>query len=111
MDQAFLLPGDGSAGGRGLRLRVSAVVVGLALMFATLIVVQHKAEAAPNPVVATATLASAGAANAQINISQFVCSILLTVRNAFSASPFFSFVVAALNPILVAFGCAPSGTP
>jgi hypothetical protein len=86
------------------------VIAGLALLFAMVVLVQSPADAAPSGSVAAAVAGpSIGDGNAQINIGQFACPILLAVRNAFASSPFFSFVVAALQPFLVLFGCVPSG--
>jgi hypothetical protein len=96
--------------------RVTALLVGLALAFATLIVVQHRADAAPNAAVAAVALPSADAgANAQIDVGalirQIVCPILIAIRNAFAAIPFFAIAVPILNDLIVSFGCGPSGTP
>lgn len=43
---------------------------------------------------------------AQDHIGAFVCPILLAGCSAFSNSPFFAFVGAAMNPLIAAFGCA-----
>lgn len=111
MNNDVMMAGDGVAAGPGLRLRVPAVVVALALVFCGLFLVQHKAEASTVRA-AVATAPAAPAANAQINFNQFVCAILLQIRAAFASSPFFAVVVAALNPILIAFGCITSqGVP
>lgn len=96
--------------------RLTALLVGLALAFATLIVVEHRAEAAPNAAVAAVALPSADAgANAQIDVGalirQIVCPILITLRNSFAAVPFFAIAVPILNQLIVSFGCAPSGAP
>jgi len=69
--------------------------------------VQQRADAAPAAAVTAAVSVGAGDA-AQINFSQIVCPILLAVRNSFASSPFFSFVQAAINPLIVAFDCSPS---
>jgi hypothetical protein len=112
MEHELVMVGTAPAMAHGLRLRISAVLVGIAMTFAMLVVVQHRADAAPvaSAAVAAVALPAVGAATAQIDIGQFICSILIAVRNAFASVPFFSFVAQALNPILVAFGCAPSGT-
>jgi hypothetical protein len=108
MENELAMVGVGP-GAHGLRMRVPAVFVALALVFTAMFLVQqHRAEAAPRAAVAAAALPSVGAADAQINFAQFVCPILLSVRAAFASSPFFGIVVAAINPILVAFGCIPS---
>lgn len=96
--------------GRGLRLRASAVIAALALVLTMFVVVQQRAEAAPSPAPVAAALAVPAAAGvaAQIDIRQFVCPILIAVRNAFARSPFFSFVAAAINRLIVRFGCGVS---
>lgn len=105
MNSDVIMAGDGVAVGPGLRLRVPAVVVALALVFCALFLVQHKAEASQ-------VRAAVATAPAQINFQQFVCATLLQIRAAFAGSPFFAVVVAALNPILIAFGCITSqGVP
>jgi hypothetical protein len=109
MNDTVIMAGDGQAMRRSLRLRASSVFVALALVFAAMIVVQHRADAAPAAAVAAASVATASAANAQIDFRQFVCPILFAIRAAFASSPFFAIVAAALNPILAAFGCLPSG--
>lgn len=93
------------------RTRLSAIVVAVALVAATFVVAARPADASPvrAPVAAAVAAPVAGSAvSAQIQFGQFVCPILLAVRNAFASSPFFSFVVAAINPLLIRFGCIPS---
>jgi len=109
MDSTLVATDMGQATGRSLRLRASSVFVALALVFAAMIVVQHRAEAAPATAVAAVALPAPAAANAQIDIRQFVCPILFAIRDAFAGTPFFGIVAAALDPILAAFGCLPSG--
>ncbi len=94
-----------------MRVRVSSLLVACALTAATLLLVQHRAEAAPATAVAAASIVAPtlDGASAQINFAAIVCPILLAIRNAFANSPFFSFVDAILNQLLVFFGCAPSG--
>jgi hypothetical protein len=54
-------------------------------------------------------VATVGAADAaQINFNQIICAALISIRNAFASSPFFAFVVAAINPLIIGFGCSPS---
>ena len=106
MDNATLLVA-GYAESRPLRLRVGAVIAGLALLFAMVVLVQDRADAAPRAAVAAAS-ATETAVNAQINFNQIFCAVLLSIRNAFAGSPFFSFIAAAINALLVAFGCIPS---
>ena len=113
MDVMSALGGAGGAAGRSMRLRVSSVIVALALVAATLLIVQQRAEAAPGSAPAAAAVAVPGldGASAQItiNIAAIVCPILIAVRNAFAETAFFSFVQAILNQLLVFFGCSPSG--
>jgi len=111
MDNALVTAPTGAAVARSVRLRISSVVVGLALIFAALVVVQHRAEASPAPVVAAAVAgAPAGTSvHGQFDVRGFVCAILLQVRNAFARSPFFGIVSQVLNSLLAAFGCLPSG--
>ena len=92
-----------------MRLRLSSVLVAFALIAGTLLMVQHRAEAAPSAPVAAAIAAPAVAAQIQINFAAIVCPILISIRNAFASSTFFSFVSPILNQLLVGFGCAPSG--
>ncbi len=89
-----------------VRLRLSSLLVAIALVAGTLLIVQHRAEAAPSATVAAAIAAPAVAA--QINIQAIVCPILISIRSAFANSAFFSFVQPILNQLLVAFGCQPS---
>jgi hypothetical protein len=89
-----------------MRLRLSSVLVAFALLAGSLLLVQHRAEAAPSAPVAAAIAAPAVAA--QINFQAIVCPILISIRNAFATSSFFSFVQPILNQLLVGFGCQPS---
>jgi hypothetical protein len=112
MDNALVTAPTGAAVARPVRLRISSVIVGLALIFAALVVVQHRADAAPAaPAVAAAVAGSSADASVhnQFDIRGFICAILLSVRNAFSRSPFLAIVSQVLNSILAAFGCLPSG--
>ena len=92
-----------------VRLRVSSVIVALALVFAASVLVQHRAEAAPGASGAVASalaVPSASAVAPQIGIGgQFVCSILISIRAAFANSPFFAFIAAILNSLIIGFGC------
>jgi hypothetical protein len=111
MENATLAVGQEVVGGRSVGLRVSSVIAALALVFAMFVLVHDRADASPvgsSAAVAASVAAAVGVDNAQINFGQLICAILISVRSAFSGSPFFSFVVAALNPIIVAFGCSPS---
>jgi hypothetical protein len=109
MENGTFMAGPGLAVGRSARVRVSAVIAAVALVFAMFVMVQQRADAAPAGAAVAASVASVGSsAPAQINFGQIICPILINIRNAFANSPFFSFVQAALNPIIVAFGCSPS---
>ena len=105
MDNSTLVAG--SLEGHSLRIRVGAVIAGLALIFGMVVLMQDRADAVPSGHAAVAS-ATVGVDNAQIDFGQFVCPFLLAVRTSFANSPFFSFVAAALNPFLVRFGCIPS---
>jgi len=96
--------------GRGLGARVGAVVAAVALVFAALVLVQQPADAAPGgtPVAAAVAPPSLAGVNAQIDVRQFACPILLSIRAAFAGSPFFGFIAAALAPVIAEFDCAPS---
>lgn len=111
MNNDTLLFGQGLTGFHTVKLRALSLLTALGLVVAMFVLVQHRAEAAPSSVTASVSLPSVGGggAAAQINIGQFVCPTLLQIRAAFANSPFFAFVVAAINPLLVAFGCTPSG--
>lgn len=108
MDNGSMVLPAGGVAPRTLRVRVAAVVAAFALMFAMLVLVQDRADAAPATGSVAAAVVVSGVDAAQINISAFVCPTLLAIRSAFSNSPFFAFVAAAINPLIVAFGCAPS---
>ena len=97
-------------GRHGIGVRASAVIAAFALVLTMFVLMQQQADAAPaGAAVAAASVATVGAADAaQINFRQIVCPILIAVRNAFANSPFFSFVQAAINPLIIAFGCSPS---
>ena len=106
MENATLAVGPAFVGGGTLRIRLTALLAAVALVLAMFVLVQN---VDPSPAGASVAAAvTAVGESAQLNFNQLFCSILLAVRNAFANSPFFSFIVAALNPIIVAFGCAPS---
>ena len=110
MGNLTLAAGHDHIEGRGFRLRMGSVVAALALVFAMVVLVQHRADAAPTAGTAvTASVVGVGDLAAQINVGelirQIVCPILLSVRNAFAGSPFFSFVAAIIDQLLVSFGC------
>lgn len=94
---------------RSMRLRVSSLVVAFALVAAAMLLVQARAEAAPSGAPAAAAIAGPAVDAAQISFAAIVCPILISIRNAFSGSVFFSFIQPILNQLLVAFGCQPSG--
>jgi hypothetical protein len=88
MDNALLVAGEHSPS-RTIRFRVPALAVGVVVVvFAALFLMQQQAEA-------------------QINVSQLVCGILISLRTAFSG--FLSFLNALFTGLLQAFGCAISG--
>jgi hypothetical protein len=96
----------GSVAVRSVRMRLSSLVVAALLVFSALLLTQHRAEAAP---------AKPAAVSAQVisfpgfDIRALVCPILITIRNSFASTPFFSFASPILNNIISAFGCGPSG--
>ncbi|MDQ3896513.1 MAG: hypothetical protein M3326_04530 [Actinomycetota bacterium] len=101
---------DADSGGRAFGLRIGSVVAAMALVLAMVVLIQHRADAAPAAGgAAVASVAGVHSEAAQINIAQIVCPILLAVRNAFASTPFFSFVQPILDQLLVAFGCTISG--
>ncbi len=109
MENGILTAGPGLGTTSSVRLRASAIVAALALVMAMFVVAQHRADASPvTPAVSAAVVAPAAVAGVapQIDIRQFVCPILISIRNAFASSPFFSFVAAVINRLLIAFGCA-----
>jgi len=93
-------------------VRVASVIAAFALVFAAFALVEQRAEASPSVGAAVAAIAAppAAAITAQVlpDFASIFCPILIAVRNSFVNSPFFAFVVAAINPFLAAFGCAPS---
>jgi hypothetical protein len=99
MNSGTLVMPAGSPAARTLRMRIGAVIAAFALVFAMLVMVQDRADAAP---------VTRGAVAEQINISSIVCPTLLAIRAAFANTPFGGFVTPILNNLIVAFGCAPS---
>ena len=108
MDNGTLTAGPVLAGRQGIGVRASAVIAAFALVLTMFVLVQQRADAAPVAGAAVASVATVAADAAQIDFRQIVCPILIAVRNAFASSPFFAFVRAAINPLIVAFGCSPS---
>jgi hypothetical protein len=104
MDTTIAIGGTDRVG--GMRHRMSSLLVAFALIAGSLLMVQHRAEAASAPVAAAI---AAPAAAAQINIAAIVCPILLSLRNAFASTAFFSFVQSIFTQLLIGFGCQPSG--
>ena len=109
MDNTMALAGPALAGNRSLRLRAGAVIAALALLLAMFVVVQESLDAAPAGAAVAASVAAVGAGEAaQIDFNQIICSILISVRNAFANTPFGGFVTPILNQLIQGFGCAPS---
>ncbi len=108
MNDATLVVGYQVPPSRAVRL--GAVVAALAIVLAMFVVVQERADAAPQAAAAAAVAAAVGggAGAAQIDFRQFICPILIAIRNAFAASPFFAFIQAIINQLLAQFGCLPS---
>jgi hypothetical protein len=75
--------------GRSRRVLAAAVFAGFALVLAWFVLVQQPADA-------------------QIDFRQIVCPTLISIRNAFANSPFFSFVSGILDSLIAAFGCGVS---
>jgi len=115
MENGTLMEGPVVAEASIVRLRVASVIAALALVFAMFVIVQDRAEASPasGGAAIAASIASFGGVDAaQIDVGALIrsiaCPILIALRNAFSGSPFFSFVTPVLNSLIVGFGCAPS---
>lgn len=89
---------------RGVRMRISALLVASVLVCSAVLLVQHRAEAAPARPAAVSAQIGFG-----IDIRAIVCPILISIRNVFAATPFFSFAAPTLNSLLVSFGCSASG--
>ncbi len=107
MDNATLLTAPDYTRGRTFGLRVASVVAALALVFAMVVLLQQRADAAPSAGAAAVAGATVGVADgsAQVNFSQIVCPILLSIRAAFANSPFFSFIQPIIDQLLAQFGC------
>ena len=109
MSSITLVAGPDHIEGWGLRIRMGSVVAALALAFTMVVLVQHRADAAPAAAAVPAAVAGVGEITAQINVGdlirQIVCPILLAVRNAFAGTFLASFVTPIINQLLVAFGC------
>lgn len=106
MDNGTLAVGAAFVGGSSLRRRVTALFAVLALVLAMFALIQHF-DASPAGASVAATASVDGNA-AQIDIRQFVCPILISIRNAFANTFFGGFVTPILNAIIAAFGCSPS---
>jgi hypothetical protein len=104
MNNAVAVNQTGSIAVRSVRMRLSSLLVASVLVFSAVLLVQHRAEAAPAKPAAAAQISIP-----QIDIRAIVCPILISVRNVFAATPFFAFAAPTLNSLLVAFGCSPSG--
>ncbi len=108
MDNGTLAVAQPPLAGRSFGLRIGSVVAGLALVFAMVVLIQHRADAAPAggaSVTASVGGAAIGEAAQIVDFRQIVCPILLAVRNAFAGSPFFAFIGGIINQLLVGFGC------
>lgn len=105
MENATLAVGLAFVRTHSTRTRVAAMVAALLLMLTMFALVQH---VDTSPAGASPAAVSVGVDNAQINIGQIVCPILIAIRNAFASTPFAGFVTPILNSLLAAFGCAPS---
>ncbi len=108
MDNTMALAGPAFTGDRSLRLRAGAVIAALALLLAMFVVVQESLDAAPAGAAVAASVAVGAGEAAQIDFNQIICSILISVRNAFANTPFAGFVTPILNQLIQGFGCAPS---
>lgn len=89
MDFSTLTAGRGLSVGRSRQVLAATVFAAFALVLAWFVLVQSPAEA-------------------QIDFRQFVCPILLAIRNSFANSPFFGFVAPVIDQLLLAFGCGVS---
>ena len=89
MEISTLAAGRGIAVGRSRKVLAATVFTAFALVLAWFVLVQSPAEA-------------------QIDFRQFVCPILLAIRNSFANSPFFAFVAPVIDQLLLAFGCGVS---
>ena len=105
MDSATLAVGKGQFVERGLRSRATAVVVGLAIVLATLILVQHRADASPARAAVAAVAPSAGAAVPQIDVAALIRSIVCPLLNALATGPLGSFIGFIINALRASFGC------
>lgn len=108
MDNASWVGSPPSIAGVSPRMRISSLIVALALALGAFVLVQHRAEAAPvKAAVATAGVAAVGS-QAQIDVGalirSIVCPILLALRNG----PLGSLIGFVINPLLAAFGCTTS---
>lgn len=106
MEISTFTAGSGLVLGHSVRIRAGAVFAAFALVLTLFVLVQQPADASTHPSVAAAVVSPD--VSAQIDIRQFVCPTLLSIRAAFASSPFFSFVTAAIDPIIDAFDCGVS---
>ena len=110
MDNATLAADTGPVTRGQSRLRVG--VVAIALVFASLVLMQQKADASPAGSAAvtsvSAAVAAPAAVGAQIDVAalirSIVCPILETLGRAF-ANFFGGIVLPIINSLRVAFGC------
>jgi hypothetical protein len=107
MDSATLAVGPAFVGHHSTRTRLTALVAAVLLVLAMFVLVQQ-VDASPAGATVAAAASVVGADNAQLNFNQLFCSILISIRNAFAATPFAGFVTPILNSLIAGFGCAPS---
>ena len=110
MDDATLAADTGQVTGRQSRVRVGLVAV--ALVFASLVLMQQKADASPAGSAAVtsvaATVAAPVALGAQIDVAALIRSIVCPILNALATAfgGFFGGIVTPiLNSLRTAFGC------
>ncbi len=106
MENATLLVGPSFVGAHTSRTRITALVAAVLLVLALFVVVQQ-VDVSPAGAAVAAT-ASVSGANAQIDIRQIVCPILISLRNAFAGTFIAPFANPILSALIVSFGCAPS---
>jgi hypothetical protein len=112
MDNAFLVADTGQVTGSRSRLRISSVLVALALVFATLVLVQHRADAAPAAAAVTSVAAAvalpSASSPAQIDVAALIRSIVCPILNSLNAAfaNFFGgFILPIIRQLQIAFGC------
>ena len=106
--ETTLAVGPAFVGAHTTRTRITAMIAAVLLVLAMFVLVQQVDASPAGATVAAAASVVAGADAAQLNFNQLFCSILISIRNAFAATPFAGFVTPILNSLIVGFGCAPS---